>query len=215
MAGRGGSFEARWGSLGESLVVVGYAGPVRALDASLLGDSIFVAIRPRELGVTGLVRPEDGLGADGVRFLLRPWDFSAPWMREALERAAVEPIEEGWRLRGEGRTEGGDVSVTLDLSSRGEPRHLTLARVGASRFRGDVRYGALRRYAAGRVPRWIEWSREDARVRLDVRDLDPLPGGALRLLPPPPADWRVVSVNDPDGREILGRLIGSREEKTP
>ncbi|HSQ59331.1 MAG TPA: hypothetical protein VLT84_02670, partial [Acidobacteriota bacterium] len=73
----------------------------------------------------------------------------------------------------------------------------------------------MRRYAAGRIPRWVEWTREDARVRLDVRDVDPLPGGVLRRLPPAPSDWRVVSVNDPEGRKILGRLLGSREETKP
>lgn len=209
IAGRGGSFEARWGSAGESLVVIGYSGPIRVLDATLLRDSIFVAIRPKDLGVAGLVRPESGFGADGLRFLLRPWDFGPPWIRDALERAAADPIEGGWRLRGSGETEAGAVTFALDITSRGEPRRLELARADDPRSVAVVRYGALRRFAAGRYPRWIEWSRDDARVRLDVRDIGALPEGRLRLLPPAPSEWRVVSLDDPEGVALLGRLIGT------
>ncbi len=215
IAGRGGSFEARWGSAGESLVVIGYSGPLRVLDATLLRDSVFVAIRPRDFGVAGLVRPESGFGADGLRFLLRPWDFGPRWIRDALERAAADPIEGGWRLRGTGETEAGAVTFALDITSRGEPRRLELARADDPRSVAVVRYGALRRYAAGRYPRWIEWSRDDARVRLDVRDIGTLPEGKLRLLPPAPSEWRVVSLDDPEGRELLGRLIGAPAKEEP
>ena len=209
IAGRGGSFEARWGSAGESLVVIGYSGPIRVLDAALLRDSVYVAIRPQEFGVAGLVRPEQGFGADGLRFLLRPWDFGPAWIREALERASADAIEGGWRLRGRGEAASGTVTFALDITSRGEPRRLELARADDPRIVAVVRYGALRRFAAGRYPRWIEWSRDDARVRLDVREIGDLPGGRLRLLPPASFDWRVVSLNDPEGVELLGRLIGA------
>ncbi len=209
IAGRGGSFEARWGSAGESLVVIGYSGPIRVLDAALLRDSVFVAIRPKELGVAGLVRPDRGFGADGLRFLLRPWDFGPAWIGDALERASADAIEGGWRFRGRGETGSGTVTFALDITSRGEPRRLELARADDPRNVAVVRYGALRRYAAGRYPRWIEWSRDDARVRLDVREIGELPDGKLRLLPPASFDWRVVSLNDPEGQELLGRLIGT------
>lgn len=215
IAGRGGAFEARWGSSGESLVVIGYSGPIRVLDASLLRDSVFVAIRPKDFGVAGLVRPADGFGADGLRFLVRPWDFGPSWVREAIERAAADPIKDGYRLRGEGKTEAGRVTFSLDITSRGEPRRLEIARAGDARGAAVVRYGALRTYAAGRYPRWIEWARDDARVRLDLREVAPLPGGRLRLLPPASPEWRIVGLDDPEGRDVLGRLVGEAagEEK--
>jgi hypothetical protein len=212
VSGRKGSFEARWGSAGESLVVIGYAGPVRVLDAAILRDSLFIGIRREDFGVAGPVRPDKGVGADGVRFLLRPWDFGAPWVRHALERAAVEPVEGGWRLRGEGKTESGPVTFSLDVTDRGEPKRLELSGHRPTRSLAVVRYGPLRSYAAGRYPRWIEWTRERARVRLDVRDVDRLPGGRLRLLPPPPAEWRVVGLDDPEGRSLLARLLGDSKK---
>ncbi len=208
IAGRGGSFEARWGAAGESLVVIGYSGPIRVLDASLLRDSVFVAIRPKEFGVAGLIRPADGFGADGLRFLLRPWDFGPRWVREAIERASADPMEGGWRLRGEGETDAGRVTFGLDITARGEPRRLEISRPGDVRGAAVVRYGALRTFAAGRYPRWIEWTRDDARVRLDLREVAPLPGGTLRLLPPASREWRIVGLDDPEGRELLGRLVG-------
>ena len=214
VGGRGGSFRAYWGRAADSLVVVGYAGPVRALEAAMLGDSAYVALRPEEICVTGDVRAPDRLSADGVRFLLRPWDFSAPWMRESLERAAIEPRDRGWRLRARapGPREEDDISVVLDLDKRGEPRELSLYHGGEPDPVATVRYGGFRRYAAGRYPRWIEWTRPNARVRLDVRDIDPLPQEALRRLPPPRDEWRVVSLDDPEGRDLIRRLVGSREE---
>jgi hypothetical protein len=193
--------------------VIGYSGPVRVLDASLLGDSVFVAVRPKETGVTGTVSPGDGFGAEGLQFLLRPWDFGAPWVHEAIERASADPIEGGWRFRGTGTTDAGPVTFTLDITPRGEPRRLEIARSDDPRSAAVVRYGALRRYAAGRYPRWVEWSREDARVRLDVREIAPLPDGKLRLLPPASRDWRIVKLDDPEGRDMLGRLIGRRDRK--
>ncbi|HEU4725066.1 MAG TPA: hypothetical protein VFU59_07185 [Candidatus Eisenbacteria bacterium] len=213
IAGKGGSFEARWGSQGESLVVIGYSGPVRVLDATLLADSIFVAIRPKEFGVAGVLGPADGFGVDGLRLLLRPWDFGAPWVREAIERAAADPVEGGWRLRGQGRTDAGDVTVVLDITPRGEPRRLEIARAGDPGRAAVVRYGALRGFAAGRYPRWVEWSREDARVRLDVREVAPLPDARLRLLPAASRDWRIVALDDPEGASMLGRLIGGEARK--
>jgi hypothetical protein len=211
---RGGSFQARWGSAGESLIVVGYAGPVRALDAAMLGDSVYVVVRPEERGVAGIVRGEQGLGPDAVRFILRPWDFSVPWFRDALERAAVEPWDRGWRLRADAATTGGNVALTLDLDGRGEPRELRLRRATDPGSEAVIRYGASRRYAAGRYPRWVEWTRQDARVRLDLRDVDPLPGGALRALPPPHDAWRILSLEEPEGRKLLDRLLGSRMEES-
>ncbi|HET9951160.1 MAG TPA: hypothetical protein VFS09_05125 [Candidatus Eisenbacteria bacterium] len=209
---RSASFEARWGSAGESLVVIGYAGPVRVLDASLLRDSLFIGVRREDLGVTGLVRPSEGVGSDAVRFLLRPWDFGDPWVRDALERAAVEPVKEGWRLRGESENESGSISFSLDITARGEPRRLELSRRGAAEPLAVVRYGPLRGYAAGRYPRWIEWSRGRARVRLDVREVAPLPEGRLRLLPPAPPEWRVVALDDPEGRSLVKRLMGDEPD---
>ncbi len=205
---RGGSFEARWGSTGDSLVLIGYSGPVRVLDATMLGDSILVAVRTQDFGVAGTLRPTDGFGVEGLRFLLRPWEFGAPWMREALERAAVEPAGDGWRLRGTAATGAGEVRFTLDLSSRAAPVRLELSRAGDPSRRATLRYGTPRGYAAGAFPRWVEWSRLDARVRLDLRSVDRLPGGTLRLLPGAPTECRIVALADPEGREFLERVLG-------
>jgi hypothetical protein len=209
---RDGSFEARWGASGDSLVVIGYSGPVRVLDATMLRDSILVAIRPKDFGVAGVLRPSDGFGVEGLRFLLRPWEFDTPWMREALERAEAEPAGDGWRFRGTASTGAGDVRFTLDLTSRGAPSRLELVRAGDAAGAASVRYGKPRGFAAGAYPRWIEWSRHDARVRLDLRDVDRLPAEGLRLLPGPPAECRVVSLTDPEGQDFIQRILGSAGE---
>jgi len=214
VGGHGGSFRAHWGSSAESLVVVGYAGPVRALEAGMWGDSVYVAVRPEEFCVTGTVVEGRRPGADEIRFLLRPWDFSAPWLRASLERASIEPRDDGWRLRAEleREEEGRGASLTLDLDKRGEPRAAAVYRSGEPEPVATVRYGRTRGYAAGRYPRWVEWTRRNARVRLDLRDVDPLPEGPLRRLPPPREAWRVLALDDPEGRRLLGRLLGSEEE---
>src|SRR6185503_1733397 len=112
---RQGTLDLRWASSAESVVVVGFAGPVRALDATLLGESVYVALRPMDLGMAGLLPRNEGLGARGLRFLTRPWDFSSVWIHGALERTSVESIEKGWRLSGTIDSDSGTHPYALDL----------------------------------------------------------------------------------------------------
>ena len=205
----------RWASVADSVAIVAYVGPVRALDAVLLGDSIFVALRPYALGLQGAVPADEGLGARGVRFLARPWDFSAPWVREAVERARVEPIEEGWRLSG--RFEDARVAheFQLDLNGKSEPTRLRIQHDGDERSLALVRYGPVRRFGIGRLPQWIEWTRGTTRARLDIEEHERAKLAAVWHAPPADPDWTVLSLDDPRGRELLHRLLGVIDEVTP
>ena len=97
--GRGGA-RARWGANAESLAVAAYVGPARVLDASLRADSLYLVIRRYGMGVAGTLRGEDGVDGRVLRFAATPWDFSAAWVRGALERAEIQTSGDGWRLAG-------------------------------------------------------------------------------------------------------------------
>ncbi|MBI4364878.1 MAG: hypothetical protein HY568_05550, partial [Candidatus Latescibacteria bacterium] len=134
---------ARWAAEGESVAVAGYLGPARVLDASLRGDSIYVALRHYGLGVLGPLRPDEGISGPLLRFVATPWDWSAPWIRAALMRASVERAGEGWIFRGGLSLDdslaapGGDPAqgrpperyrFTVELTSKGAPSRCTLRR---------------------------------------------------------------------------------------
>jgi len=210
--GRGG-MNTRWAGLADSIVVVGYVGPVRALDATMLGDSVYVAIRPYDLGLSGAVPPGEGLGAPGLRFLARPWTFGAPWIRDAISRADVESAEKGWRL--DGQVEGGDGPrpFILELNGRSEPLALRIQEPTGGRSVVTVRYGPVRRFEAGRIPRWIEWTHGGSKIRLDVEELAPTKSQRLRHSPPAEEDWTMLALDDPRGREFLRSLIGDPAEE--
>ena len=202
-----GSMEVRWATEAESLVVVGYVGPVRALDASYLGDSLYVALRPMDLGLAGSVLREEGLGPEGLRFLARPWDFSHAWIRSAIEHGTVEPWSEGWRVAGVLVGDGTN-PFSLELTPKGEPKRL---RIGGEGGRGTliaVRYGEPKQYRGGSVPRWVEWERGSSVVRLEVEEY--ARPGPSRLRRPPPADpeWTMLSLDDPRSRALLRRFLG-------
>jgi hypothetical protein len=205
----------RWASVRDSVAVVAYVGPVRALDAVLLGDSVFVALRPYALGLTGAVPASEGLGARGLRFLARPWDFSPPWVRDAIERARLEPIEGGWRLTG--RFEDGTASheFVLDLNGKSEPQRLRIQHNGDERSLALVRYGPVRRFDIGQRPQWVEWTRGTTKARLDIEEHERAKLAAIWHAPPPDPDWTVLSLDDPRGRELLHRLFGVIDEVTP
>src|SRR5258705_6822932 len=172
--GRGGA-RARWGSSAESLAVVGYVGPARVLDASLRGEELFLVIRRYGMGVQGTLSGEEGIDGRILRFAATPWDFSAPWVRRELERAAVRESGERWRLEGTFHDPGpgGDYRFQVGLTARGEPESLSLQRPGESREVIGIRYGPERRYEAGRIPSWIEWSFSGSVVMLQVEDHAP------------------------------------------
>jgi hypothetical protein len=206
---RRGAMQARWAAAGESVVFAGYVGPVRAVDAVLLGDSVFVALRPYDTGLTGEIRPGSPLDARAARFLTRPCQFGDPWIRGALERADVEPRDDGFRLRGTVDSPGAAVRVALDLNARGEPRVLTL-----SRAEGDeviIRYGPPRGFAAGRLPGWIEWSFRTTVARLEIEELAPVDRSRIRLPSPAQKDWTMIALDDPRGEALLRRILGGRE----
>jgi len=198
----------RWAAVRESLAVVAYAGPIRTLDATILGDSVYVAIRPYDLGLSGRVAPGDGLGPDGLRFLARPWAFGAPRVREAIERAAVEPSGKGWRLAGAFDGDKGTHPFALELSAKAEPTSLRIQLTPDDRNSIAIRYGPVRRFESGKVPRWVEWTRGETRIRLDIEDHAPAKPSQFRRLPPARDDWTILALDDPRGRDLLRRLFG-------
>jgi ribosomal protein L24E len=205
--GRGG-LNTRWAAVRESLAVVAYAGPIRTLDATILGDSVYIAIRPYDLGLAGRILSGVGLGPDGLRFLARPWAFGAPRVREAIERAAVEASGEGWRLAGAFDGAEGKHPFTLELSAGAEPRSLRIRLTSDDRNSIAIRYGPVRRFQSGRVPRWVEWTRGATRIRLDIEDHAAAKPSQFRRLPPARDDWTILALDDPRGRDLLRRLFG-------
>lgn len=204
---REGTLDVRWASDAESIVVVGYVGPVRALDATLLGDSLFVALRPMELGLAGPVLAEEGLGPQGLRFLARPWDFSPPWIRSAVEHGTVEPWGDGWRVAGVLVGESA-IPFGLELSAKGEPSRLRIGTPGGRGTLVTVRYGAPRSYQGGSLPRSIEWERGLSIVRLAIDEYARLKPARLRHSPPADPEWMVLSLDDPRSRALLRRFLG-------
>lgn len=203
----------RWAAVRESLAVVAYAGPIRALDAIILGDSVYLAIRPYELGIAGQVRTNGGLGARGLVFLARPWAFGASWVREAVERAAVEPNHEGWGLTGALGADGSQ-PFTLTLNTKGEPRLLRIQLSSDARDVISIRYGPVRRFSSVPIPRWVEWTRGSSQIRLDIEDHAPAKPSQLRRSPPAREDWTIVALDDPRGRNLLRRFFGVGDEET-
>jgi hypothetical protein len=204
-----GGLNTRWVSDGDSLAVVAYAGPVRAFDATVLDDSVYIALRPYDLWIEGLVPTAEGFGADGLVFVARPWDFAAPWVRGAIERSRIEPTSSGWRLDGSFTGGGKGHPFTLELNGNAEPQRLHIRHRDDERTLVTVRYGPMRRFEYGRAPRWIEWSRPSARMRLEVEEQSrakPL----SRWIPPRAGDdWTILTLEDPLARDILDRVLGS------
>ena len=208
--GRSG-LNTRWAADGDSLAIVAYAGPVRAFDATVLDDSVYIALRPYDLWLEGLVPSSEGFGSDGVVFVARPWDFSPTWVRSAIERARVEPVEGGYRLGGTFASAGKEHPFTLELNTSAEPTRLRIQHRNDERTLVTVRYGPMRRYEYGRAPRWIEWSRPSARMRLEIEEQSR--GKPLSRWIPPRAgdDWTILTLEDPLAKDILERILGSED----
>ena len=206
-----GGLNTRWASHGDSLAIVAYAGPVRAFDATVLDDSVYIALRPYDLWLEGLVPGAEGFGAAGLVFVARPWDFGRSWVRRAIERARVESTREGWRLDGTFSDEGKGHPFTLDLNANAEPVRLRIQHRGDERTLVTVRYGPVRRYEFGRVPRWIEWSRPSAHMRLEVEEQSRAKPMARWIPPRAGDDWTILTLEDPLARDILERVLGSEE----
>jgi len=202
-----------WAAVEESVVVAAFVGPIRTLDASILGDSLYIAMRPYDLGLTGPIPADEGLGARGLRFLARPWEFGTPWVRESLERAAVEPQSNGWRIAGTLEGEGSARPFVLEVNGKLEPRRLVVGDPSDAATLLSIRYGPPKRYASGSAPRWVEWTRGDTRIRLDIEDLGKAKPSQLRHPPPAKADWKKLALDDPEGRDVLRRLLGIGEER--
>ncbi|HKQ18723.1 MAG TPA: hypothetical protein VJW75_03140 [Candidatus Eisenbacteria bacterium] len=194
-------------------MVVGYAGPVRALDASLFGDSIYVALRSMDLGFAGIVPREEGLGPRGLRFLSRPWDFGGAWIRDALDEMSVESIEKGWRLTGTVVSARGTHPVALEIDSKGDPKRLRIGRAGREGTLIIVRYGPTRSYRGGRLPRWIEWEHGPSLLRLAIDEYARASPGRLRHPPAADPDWEMMALDDPRSRDLLRRFLGVGEEE--
>ena len=215
-----GRARVRWAENAESLAVVGYVGPSRALDASLQGDSLYIIVRRYGTGVAGSLRGEEGIEARLLRFIATPWDMSPDWVREALEHAELQESGKGWTLRGSlgldrsggrGRL-GEECRFTLEIGPGADPSRLTLRR---ARDRDDlisVRYGPARRFQAGRIPRWIEWSFSGSVVRLEVEDHAPADASRIRYAPRTEAGWMILALDRPGGRSLVRWLLGLSEE---
>ena len=202
-----GSMDVRWASEAESIVVVGYVGPVRALDASFLGDSLYVALRPMDLGLAGSVMAEDGLGPHGLRFLARPWNFSPEWIRSAVEHGTIEPWGDGWRVAGVLVGEGTN-PFSLELSAQGDPRQLRIGRAGGRGTLVTIHYGDPKTYQGGSLPRWVEWERGPSTVRLEIDQYSRPGPSRLRHSPPASPEWTMLSLDDPRSKELLRRFLG-------
>jgi len=211
--GRGGA-RARWGASAESLAVVGYVGPARVLDASLRGDALFLVIRRYGMGVEGTLSGEEGIDGRVLRFAATPWDFSGPWARRALERAAVHPATDGWKLDGDLGQGAGGYRFSLGLSSRGEPQSLSIRGGRDSREVIAVRYGPERNYQAGRIPSWIEWSFSGSVVTLKVEDHAPADARKIRFGTSIEPGWSIVSLDEPAGRSLVRWLLGLSQGET-
>jgi hypothetical protein len=201
-----GSALLRWASAGESVAAVASVGPVRGLAASLRGESLTVALRHSNLYLAGALTGADGGDARLLRFLVEPWRLGAGWAREALARASVEACEGGYCLSG---APPGDPErrLLLVVDSRGEPVSLTIRALPEAEEPIQVRYGSPRRYAAGRLPRWVEWRWNRSRARLSI-DTHSAAGPGLRLGFRPDAEDTLFDIGDPRGRAILRDLFG-------
>jgi hypothetical protein len=206
-----GGLNTRWATLEDSIVVVGYVGPVRAFDATMLGDSVYAAIRSYDLCLAGPVPTDEGLGPSGLRFLARPWVFGTPWMREAIERSRIETTQKGWRLSGQVACGDGTHPFSLELGSRMEPRSLSIRSLSQDRSYVTVRYGPLRRYSGGKLPRWVEWTHGDAMIRIDIDEYATTKSRTLRHPPPADEDWTVLALDEPRGRDLIRSLLGDGE----
>jgi hypothetical protein len=206
-----GGLNTRWAADGDSLAVVAYAGPVRAFDATVLDDSVYIALRPYQLWIEGLVPGAEGFGAEGLVFVARPWDFQPAWVRSGIERARVEPVEGGYRLDGTFAGKGKEHPFTLELNRDAEPVRLRIQHRDHERTLVTVRYGPVRRYEHGRVPRWIEWSRPSARMRLEIEEQSRAKPMSRWVPPRAGDDWTILTLEDPFAREVLERVLGSEE----
>jgi len=214
-----GNARVRWAQNAESLAVVGYVGPSRALDASLRGDSLYIIVRRYGTGVAGSLRGEEGIESPLLRFIATPWDMSPDWVHAALERAELQQSGKGWLLLGPldlgGRVRGSsdaEYRFTLEVNAGADPVKLTLRRPGAGGEMISVRYGPARRFQAGRIPSWIEWSFSGSVVRLEIEDHAPADASKIRFTPRIEADWMILALDQPGGRSLVRWLLGLSEE---
>ena len=167
-----------------------------------------------DLGLTGSVLEREGLGPRGLRFVARPWDFSPDWIRTAIARGTVEPSGDGWRIAGRFTGEGTH-PFRLELNAKGEPVLLTFGASGGQGTLVTVRYGAPKSYRGGTLPRFVEWERGPAVVRLDVDEYARPAPSRLRHVPPADPDWTLLSLDDPRSRALLRRFLGIGDEAEP
>jgi hypothetical protein len=211
-AGKGrGSMRVRWAAVADSVAVVGYSGPVHALDAVFLGDSVYAALRPYDLGFAGTVPDGEGIGAPGLRFLAEPWSFGAPWIRAGIDRSRIEPHDRGWRMIGTLEGADGTRPFRLDLDRHARPVSLTIDEAKGRASFIAIRYGPVRRYSGGRLPRWIEWTHGDASIRLELEDYAVTKSRTVRHAPPANPDWTILALDDPRGRDLLRNLLGATD----
>ncbi len=209
-----GKARVRWASNADSLAVVGYAGPSRALDGVLKGDSLYLVIRHYGIGVAGSLRSQSDVDPRLLAFLVRPWDFHVPWIREAIERATLHESDKGWLFSGilAFRPRSETYGFSLEINPLGEPVRLVLRSGAETRERISIRYGRVRRFEAGRIPSWIEWKFSGSLVRLEIEDYAPVDPSKVRYAPPAESGWMIHSLDAPEGRALVRWLLGFSEE---
>ena len=200
---------------------MGYVGPARVMNGSLQGDSLLLVFRRFDLGVKGTLDGREGVAGRVLRFAATPWDFSATWARRAVERAEMHPTGDGWKLDGvmnQGTMRQGShepyYRFSLELSAGGEPKRLAIGRDGDRSDLIVVRYGPERRYEAGRIPSWIEWSFSGSVLTLHLEDLSPADPEKIRYGTPIEPDWTIVSLDEPAGQRLVRWLLGLSEGGT-
>jgi hypothetical protein len=209
-----GSADLRWASAEEGVAVVASVGPVRGLAAALRGDSLAVALRRTNLYISGAINGGGGSDARLLRFLVEPWRLGRGWARGALARAHVEPCDGGYCLIGAPEEDPRRL-LRLVVNARAEPVSFSVPVREGSDERVEVRYGKLRRYAAGRLPRWVEWSWGNSRARISI-DAHWAADPGLRLWFRPDAEDTVYTLEQPRGRAILRAFFDlPKEEEAP
>ena len=74
-----------------------------------------------------------------------------------------------------------------------------------------MRYGPERNDTAGRIPGWIEWSFSGSVVLLTIEDIAPVDASKIRYRPAIDPEWKMLALDDPEGRALVRWLLGITE----
>jgi hypothetical protein len=117
----------------------------------------------------------------------------------------VAPCDEGYCLTGAPESDP-DRPIRLVVNARGEPLSFSVRPRRGDAERVEIRYGKPRRYAAGQLPRWVEWRWSGSRARLSIES-HAAAGPGLKLSFRPDAEDTVYTLKGRRGRAILRSLF--------